>query len=281
MNRLRAILAIGCLLACVAPADVITLRNGQTVYGTYIGGTARQIRVDVNGQIQTYDIGFVQSIAFNDPGSQPTASPSPPPPGPQYGNTLGSEPSYNAPASYPPPPPAAAAAPSAEGLTIPAETRVTIRMIDSVDSDTARLGQTFRASLDEPLDLDGQIVAPRGADVLTKLIQDQQSGKIQGRTVLTLALVNITINGQRVDVTSTDVTQQSESRGSKSAKVIGGTTALGTIIGALGGGGKGAAIGAVSGAAAGGAVQVLTSGQKVKIPSETRLTFRLQKPVQL
>jgi hypothetical protein len=154
-------------------------------------------------------------------------------------------------------------------------------MIDSVDSDTARLGQTFRASLDEPLDVNGQIVAPRGADVLTKLVQDQQSGKIQGRTVLTLALVNITINGQRVDVTSTDVTQQSESRGSKSAKVIGGATALGTIIGALGGGGKGAAIGAVSGAAAGGAVQVLTSGQKVKIPSETRLTFRLQKPVQL
>jgi hypothetical protein len=28
-------------------------------------------------------------------------------------------------------------------------------------------------------------------------------------------------------------------------------------------------------------VQVLTSGQRVKIPSETRLTFRLQNPVQL
>ena len=63
--------------------------------------------------------------------------------------------------------------------------------------------------------------------------------------------------------------------------IIGGTAALGTIIGALAGGGKGAAIGAVSGAGAGGAVQVLTSGQKVKIPSETRLTFRLQNPVQL
>ncbi|HWD97436.1 MAG TPA: hypothetical protein VG345_00290 [Bryobacteraceae bacterium] len=280
MNRPRAIVAIACLLAGVASADVITLRNGQTVYGTYIGGTARQIRVDVNGQVQTYDIGLVQSIAFNDPGYQPTSSPPPPPPAPQYGNT----PSYNAPAPYPPsepPPPASAAAPSSAGLTIPADTRVTIRMIDSVDSDTARLGQTFRASVDEPLDVNGQIVAPRGADVLTKLVQDEQSGKIQGRTVLTLALVNITINGHRVDVTSTDVTEQSASRGSKSAKVIGGTTALGTIIGALGGGGKGAAIGAVSGAAAGGAVQVLTSGQKVKIPSETRLTFRLQKPVQL
>jgi hypothetical protein len=63
--------------------------------------------------------------------------------------------------------------------------------------------------------------------------------------------------------------------------VVGGGTALGAIVGALAGGGKGAAIGAVSGAAIGGGAEVLTKGQTVKIPSETRLTFRLQTPVQL
>lgn len=282
MNRLRVFFTVGCLgvIGClaggVASADIITMRNGQTIYGTYLGGSARQIRVDVGaGQVQTLDLSQVQSIQFGDSS-------------PQQGSQYGAPPVYSAPppggspqyAPPQPPPPAPAPAPSA-GLTIPAETRVTVRMIDSVDSDTARLGQTFRASLDEPLMVNGQVVAPRGADVLTKLVQDQQSGKIEGRTVLTLGLANITINGQRVDVTSSDVTEQSASRGQKSAKVIGGTAALGTIIGALGGGGKGAAIGAVSGAAAGGAVQVLTSGQKVKIPSETRLTFRLQNPVQL
>ena len=267
MNRVRAIFALGCLVAGAAGADVITMRNGQAIYGTYIGGSARQIRVDVGGgQIQTFDIGQVQSISFGDAGPQYGAAPSynaPPPPSP---------PQYQ---PAPPPPPSSA------GLTIPADTRVTIRMIDSVDSETARLGQTFRASLDEPIIVNGQVVAQRGADVLTKLVQDQRSGRIQGRTVLTLALANIAINGERVDVTSTDVTEQSGSQGAKSAKVIGGTAALGTIIGAIAGGGKGAAIGAVSGAGAGGAVQVLTSGQKVKIPSETRLTFRLQNPVQL
>jgi hypothetical protein len=56
---------------------------------------------------------------------------------------------------------------------------------------------------------------------------------------------------------------------------------LGAIVGAIAGGGKGAAIGAASGAAVGGAAQVLTKGQQVKIPSETRLTFTLQQPVQL
>ena len=62
---------------------------------------------------------------------------------------------------------------------------------------------------------------------------------------------------------------------------MGGGAALGAIVGALAGGGKGAAIGAGSGAALGGGVQVLTHGQTVKIPSETRLTFRLQNPAQL
>jgi hypothetical protein len=158
---------------------------------------------------------------------------------------------------------------------------VTIRMIESVNSETARLGETFRASLDEPVYVDGREVIPRGADVLTKLVEDRQSGKIQGRTVLTLALSTITVNGRQMDVTSTDVKTESSSRGARSAKVIGGTTALGAIIGGIAGGGKGAAIGAGSGAAVGTGAEVLTAGQKVKIPSETRLTFRLQSPAQL
>jgi hypothetical protein len=154
-------------------------------------------------------------------------------------------------------------------------------MIDAVNSETARLGQTFRASIDEPVVVDGRQILPRGADVLTKLVDDQQSGKIQGRAVLTLALSSINVNGQFVDVTTTDVKTESASRGARSAGVIGGGAALGAIVGALAGGGKGAAIGATSGAAIGGGAQVLTKGQQVKIPSETRLTFRLQAPVQI
>jgi hypothetical protein len=154
-------------------------------------------------------------------------------------------------------------------------------MIDSVNSETARLGETFRASLDEPIVVDGREVVPRGADVLTKLVADQKSGRIEGKTVLTLALSTITVNGRPVDVTSSDVQTSSSSRGARSAKVIGGTAALGAVIGAIAGGGKGAAIGAGSGAAVGTGAEVLTGGQKVKIPSETRLTFRLQNPAQL
>jgi hypothetical protein len=246
-----------CGLAVLASADTLTLRSGEVVQGTFLGGTARQIRMDLNGDVRSFDIGQVQSLTFSDTGYQQ------PPPRPAYSETRRDDGYRQA------------------GLTIPADTTVTVRMIDAVNSDTARLGETFRASLDEPIVVNGQEVVPRGADVLTKLVTDDRSGKIQGRTVLTLALSTITVNGRPVDVTSNDVQTASNSRGGRSAKVIGGTAALGAIIGGIAGGGKGAAIGAGSGAAVGTGAEVMTGGQKVKIPSETRLTFRLQNPVQL
>jgi hypothetical protein len=252
----------------LASADTINLRNGAAVQGTYLGGTARQIRIDVNGNIQTFDIGQVQSVTFTDPSYQPAP---PPPVAEGYPRDRDKDRNaYNNPAPQGP-----------LGITVPPQTAITVRMIDAVNSETARLGQTFRASIDEPVFVNGQQVIPRGADVLTKLVGDQQSGKIEGRTILTLALDSITVNGQPYPVTSSDVRTESSSRGARSAGVIGGGTALGAIIGGIAGGGKGAAIGAASGATVGAGAQVLTKGQTVKIPSETRVTFTLQTPVQL
>jgi hypothetical protein len=93
-------------------------------------------------------------------------------------------------------------------------------------------------------------------------------------------LAGITINGQTMDTTTGDVEKASRSRGSRTAAVVGGGAVFGAIIGALAGGGAGAAIGAASGAAVGTGAQVITKGQRVKIPSETRLNFTLQQPIQ-
>ena len=156
--------------------------------------------------------------------------------------------------------------PSEAGVQVPAGTLITVRMIDKVDSNLARLGQTFRAGVDEPVMVDGQTVIPRGADALVKLVEDQQSGKFEGKTILTLALTDITIDNQTIDTTTTDVSRASSSRGARTAKVVGG--------------GRGAAMGAASGAAVGGAAQVITKGQEVKIPPETRLNFTLQQSIE-
>jgi outer membrane lipoprotein SlyB len=176
--------------------------------------------------------------------------------------------------------PAEPAPPAVTGVQVPTGTAIIVRMIDSVDSNLARVGQTFRAGVDESVLVDGQTVIPRGADALVKLVEDQESGKFEGKTILTLALTDVTIGSQSIDTATGNVSRTSGSRGARSAKVVGGATALGAIIGALAGGGRGAAIGAASGAAVGGAAEVLTKGQRVKIPSETRLTFTLQQPIE-
>ena len=104
---------------------------------------------------------------------------------------------------------------------------------------------------------------------------------MKARLLLTLDIQSIRANGREYRVKTTGVAQISGARGNKTAKVVGGTAALGAIIGAIAGGGKGAAIGAGAGAATGAGVQAVTSGQQVRIPSETRLTFTLQNDLQL
>src|SRR6185312_2942006 len=272
-NRLILSAFLACSMVTLASADNIYLRDGQTVTGTFLGGTAREVRIEVNGQIRTYAVSLIQSLTFDAPPAEPEpdrfSSAPPPPPRPS---------APPAPMEPPPPTPASrsASVSAPHGAIIPADTSITIRMVDSVNSEPSRLGQTFMASLDEPIVVNDRILVPRGADVMTKLVDNEEAGKLQGRTVQTLALVSLNVNGQWMEMSSNDVRTESASQGSKTAKLAGGGAVLGAILGGIAGGGKGAAIGTISGAAVGTGASVATSGQKVVIPSETRLTFRLQ-----
>jgi hypothetical protein len=167
------------------------------------------------------------------------------------------------------------------GVTLPAGTVLTVRMIDPVDSSVNQVGESFRATLDEPLVVGGRTIAARGANVTTKLVSVEEAGRISGRSELALILYDVTVNGRKYEITSEQVTQQGDSRGAQSAKRIGGLAALGAVIGAIASGGKGAAQGAAAGAGAGTAIQVLTHGQNVQIPAESRLDFTLSEPLNL
>jgi len=260
------LLACGLLSVCFG--DTLTLKDGRVLNGIYLGGSARQIRMEVDNSIQTFEIDRVASIQFGSslPSSEePVADPAP---RRDRDNIVRPDSSTEA-----APPPA--------GIELPQGTVFTVRMIDPVDSQVNRIGETFRASMDEPVVMDGEPVIPRGADVLVKLVDDKESGKITGKTELTLDLVSVTVNGRTIDVNTQAVTRASSSRTGRSEKVIGGTAVLGTIIGAIAGGGRGAAIGAASGVGVGAAAEVATKGQRVHIPSETRLTFTLEYPVRI
>jgi hypothetical protein len=292
----RRLIGLISAAASLLTADTLVFHSGQRLDGTYDGGDSRTIRFTVGNQVNTYNLNDVDSILFNSgqaansssaDGSMRTGQPTPP-----YANAA--PPRANAAPPPPPPmesrPPEADAAPAsapgpaangASGIEIPAGTPIVVRVIDAVDSQQDSLGQTYRASIDQAVVVDGRTVIPRGADAVAALVESQKSGKIEGRTILTLDLRSVAVDGRTYQITTAGVPQASSSRSDRSTKVIGGTAALGAIIGAIAGGGKGAAIGAGSGAAVGTAAQIATSGQRVKVPSETRLTFTLQNPIDL
>jgi hypothetical protein len=287
--RLRSAL-LGLLSAAALLADTVTLRGGRIVNGTYLGGTSREIRMEVGEKIETFQVSDIVSIQFQGVSAASQAA--------QPAAVVAGQPSVSAPAPQAKQsgglprrdsgnvfrPDASTPAPAASRTSrgeLPAGTVLTVRMIDAVDSQVNQVGEEFRASLDEPLMINGETVLPRGANLVTKLVDDKESGKLSGRAELTLDVVSIEVDGRRVDVNTAEVTTQSESRTASTGRNVGGGAALGAIIGAIAGGGRGAAIGAAAGGGAGAAVQVLTKGQRVRIPSETRLNFTLQNAVKL
>lgn len=172
-------------------------------------------------------------------------------------------------------------APKIQQVTLPAGTLIPVRTIDSVDSRTDQVGQTFRASIDSDVTIDNQIVVPKGAEARLKLIRVSSAGEIRGKSELQLQLDRIVVGKNSYAVVSNVVERAAAAEGPKTARDIAIGAAIGTAIGAIAGGKKGAAIGAGVGAGSGAAVAAITKGEQVLVQSETRLEFRLEQPVEI
>jgi hypothetical protein len=151
-------------------------------------------------------------------------------------------------------------------------------MIDGVDSSKNNVGDVFHASLETDLYVNNTVLARKGTDVYGRLANVKEAGKLSGSAELQLELMRIVIDSRDYPLVSSDYSLKGQGRGADTAKKVGGGAIVGAIIGAIAAGGKGAAIGAGAGSAAGAGVQVFTKGEKVKVPSETLLEFRLQQP---
>jgi hypothetical protein len=176
--------------------------------------------------------------------------------------------------------PQAIPVPQPRTVTLPAGTNVVVRLGETLSPEHNYTGDTFKATLESPIVIDGFIIADKGSKVLGTITNAQRAGRVEGVSDLTLTLTEInTTDGQRVKIeTSTWDKKGSKSTGEDTTKVAGGA-ALGAIIGAIAGGGKGAAIGAGAGGAAGAGTVLATRGKTATLPIETRLTFRLANPV--
>jgi len=249
------------VLALSVSADTLEMKDRRVINGKYLGGTQSHIRFLVNGKVELYPVEDVLALTFG--GDARRAE--------EEGAPL-AKPATRGSSGY-------ERSSSPQSATVPAGTRLLVRMIDSVDSEKNKPGDRFRASLEEDLAVGDTVVAPRGADVYGRLIEAKEAGQIAGKSELRLELTGILINQQLQPIVTGDYEVSGKSRGKQSAERIGGGAVVGAVIGAIAGGGKGAAIGAGVGAGAGTAVQVLTKGQQVKVPSETMLEFKLEQPL--
>ena len=252
------VLALGASLA----ADRVRLRSGKVITGMFMGGDSKSVRVLLdNGQVSEVPLEDAVAVEFS---ARKPASP-PPPAAPS-------------PAAVAAQAAAAAAPPKPRPIQVPAGTKLNVRLVDGIDVDASQTGQTFKAIVDDPVNLNGAIVIPRGAAGVLQAVKVEQSGKMKGSDKISLKLHSIAFGGKVYDVSSEYVETKGSGEGKKSARKTAGGAGLGAIVGGIAGGGKGAAIGAAVGGV-GGAVMSATGEEHLKLPAETRLQFKLTSAV--
>jgi hypothetical protein len=163
-------------------------------------------------------------------------------------------------------------------VTVPAGTRILVRMNDTVDSNRSRAGSIFTATLQTNLQVGNQVVARAGTPVHGRLTEARSGGRAAGRSELALELTDIIVNGTAFPLLTGEYSVQGSNNLGTTARRTGAGAGLGAAIGAIGGNaGRGAAIGSVAGVGS----SLVTRGPQIHIPSETLLEFRLQQPASL
>jgi hypothetical protein len=154
-----------------------------------------------------------------------------------------------------------------------------VTLQQALGSKTSQEGQSFDAALSVPIVVDDQTVIPKGASAAGVVTEAHAAGRFKGGATLNLSLTSLMIRGQRREIQTAALTQETKGKGKRTAGMVGGGAAGGAAIGAIAGGGKGAGIGALVGAGAGTVGAAFTGNRDIKLPIETAVSFKLTAPI--
>ena len=229
-------------------ADLLRLKSGAGVQGTLISANSNGIRFEtIRGEQKSYAVADVDGIDF---------APLPPPPQPAPSNV--------------------SAAPS-PSVVVPAGTEITVRTIDSIQGSASGAGQRYKASIDDPIVVNNQVVIPRGTNCTIEVVALDSGKDVQ------LRLYDVSVAGKSYATASEFAVVKAEgtSKKRKAARRGVGLGALGAGIGAIAGGGEAAAIGAIVGGSVGAVSAAGAKGKQINVEPETLLSFKLKSPLPL
>jgi len=275
--RKYAAIAFLALLPPFLSAAQLTLRNGTVLYGQFISGTSQNIIFqDDNGVRRRFDLNQIQGIRFDNVTTSAN-------PNDTYRDNNRRDTYYDQRANNGNNNTANRDNRGSDWAVLPVGTSISVRNDQSINSENATEGRTFPASImEDVIGENGNVVIPRGSPAMLVVRRVNEGGTLSSGNFV-LDLDSVTVNGHRYRVDTQDIEKGEQGIGAnkRTATYVGGGAVLGTLLGAIAGGGKGAAIGAIAGAAAGGGAQVLTKGHEIRVPAETVLNFRLEQPLHL
>jgi hypothetical protein len=265
------------------PHATITMRDGSTVAGSVVTSTASEITLAGDDKSsRTIPMSQVKSIEYDDAPQAAAAAPDQTAPAPAATIAKQAARSQVAHQEHYHPPQSVV---STKTYQLPAGTEISVRAEETIDSSKGSEGQTYAAEVTrDVLDADGAVVIPDGSNAKIVIKSASQGGRFTGASDLVLDLRAVSVEGQEYLIGTSDLQKRGREgvgANQRTAIFTGGGAAIGAIIGAIAGGGKGAAIGAASGAGGGALTQVLTKGGSIKVPAETILTFKLDRPLRV
>jgi hypothetical protein len=160
-------------------------------------------------------------------------------------------------------------APVGHAQSIAPGTEVRVSLLDRLDTGKTDAGETFSATLAEPVRFRGRLVWAKGTTVTGRVVEVVSSGRLKRPASLTLEVTAVGKSSIHTEAIQID----GKSHAARNLGLIGGGTAAGAILGGIAGGGKGTVVGSMVGAGAGTATAYATGKQEIVLAPETQLLF--------
>ncbi len=220
-------------------ADTLVLKDGQVLQGTFRGGDSENVFFEVEGELQSIPLFEISTITFS-PRERPEEQ-------------------------------ASTEQQASGAVTIPAGSRILVKLTETVSTASHKEGTSFSGVLATGLAVNGQVVVPPGTKIHGEVLESR-GGRVVGGSRLVMTFTDLEINAQLVPIVTDQIGAEAGRGGT--IKKVGAGALVGAAFGGKSGAGKGAAVG--------GALAILGSRRNhIQIPPDYQIEISLKQPLTL